>query len=97
MTSDSNRSGGGDGLRHRLAAGAAHLALGAEHPRAVTAGLGDRQPAVEAIRGQSIVRRFAWALAFFGSVRLSTPSLYSAVAPWASMSAGSCMLRDTMP
>ena len=35
--------------------------------------------------------------AFFGSTRLSTPSLYSAFAPFSSMSTGSVKLRVTMP
>jgi hypothetical protein len=35
--------------------------------------------------------------AFLGSVRLSTPSLYSALAPWVSTSSGRLMLRETMP
>jgi len=52
-------------------------------------------PAVRA--HQETATRFAEPFAFFGNVRLRTPSLYSALAPLASTSVGSVKLRLTMP
>ena len=85
-----------DGRGDRLAAGAAKLALRSEKKSAVPAGLQDRQAAMEA-GAQETAMRFAAPLDFLGSIKLSTPSLYSALAPFSSTSTGSVKLRDTMP
>jgi len=74
-----------DGGENRLAAGAAEPAAA-----------GDRLTAVEAA-AQEMAMRCPAPFAFFGSVRLSRPSLYSAFTVAASTSAGSVKLRLAMP